>query len=52
MVRMIPGARFIALEGRTHLILEDEPAWPRFIEEVNAFLKPGREDSKGTARSR
>jgi pimeloyl-ACP methyl ester carboxylesterase len=51
MARMIPGARFIALEGRNHLILADEPAWPRLVEEVNAFLKPGPEDIQGTARS-
>ncbi len=38
MAAMIPGARFVALEGRNHLILEDEPAWPRFIDEVRAFL--------------
>ena len=38
MAAMIPNARFVALEGQNHLILEDEPAWPRFIEEVRAFL--------------
>jgi len=42
LAAMIPGARFVALEGRNHLILEDEPAWPRFIDEVRAFLaEPG-----------
>ena len=35
---MIPNAQFVALEGRNHLILESEPAWPRFIEEVRNFL--------------
>jgi DNA-binding winged helix-turn-helix (wHTH) protein/pimeloyl-ACP methyl ester carboxylesterase len=35
----IPGARFVALEGQNHLILENEPAWGRFLEEVEAFLK-------------
>ena len=35
---MIPDAQFVALEGRNHLILENEPAWPRFIEEVRDFL--------------
>jgi TolB-like protein/pimeloyl-ACP methyl ester carboxylesterase len=35
----IPGARFIALEGRNHLLLEHEPAWPRFLEEVRRFLR-------------
>ncbi len=38
MAAMIPGARFVALEGRNHLILEDEPAWPRFLQELKAFL--------------
>ena len=38
MAAMIPGARFVALEGRNHLILENEPAWGRFLEEVRGFL--------------
>ena len=41
MAATIPGARFVALEGRNHLILEDEPAWPRFLEEVRSFLGSG-----------
>jgi class 3 adenylate cyclase/pimeloyl-ACP methyl ester carboxylesterase len=35
----IPGARFVPLESRNHLILEDEPAFPRFLEEIKSFLK-------------
>jgi len=35
---MIPGARFVALNGRNHLILESEPAWSRFLDEVRNFL--------------
>jgi pimeloyl-ACP methyl ester carboxylesterase len=38
LAAMIPGARFVPLEGRNHLILEDEPAWPRFLQEVEGFL--------------
>ena len=38
MAAGISGARFVELEGRNHLILEDEPAWPRFLNEVRAFL--------------
>jgi class 3 adenylate cyclase/alpha-beta hydrolase superfamily lysophospholipase len=38
MATAIPGARFVALEGRNHLILENEPAWPRFQAEVRQFL--------------
>jgi class 3 adenylate cyclase/pimeloyl-ACP methyl ester carboxylesterase len=38
MAAKIPNAKFVALEGKNHLILEDEPAWPRFIDEVKKFL--------------
>lgn len=38
MAATIPGAKFVALEGRNHLILENEPAWPRFLEETRTFL--------------
>ena len=38
MAAMIPNARFVALDGQNHLILDDEPAWPRFMKEVSAFL--------------
>lgn len=34
----IPGARFVALDGRNHLILESDPGWPRFQQEVSSFL--------------
>lgn len=44
----IPGARFLPLDSCNHVILDHEPAWPRFLEEVRAFL---REDT-GTARRR
>ena len=39
LATMIPGARFVALEGQNHLLLEDEPAWLRFLEEVRNFLR-------------
>lgn len=38
LARGIPGARFLALDSRNHLILEREPAWAPFIAEVRAFL--------------
>jgi class 3 adenylate cyclase/pimeloyl-ACP methyl ester carboxylesterase len=34
----IPGARFVPLTSRNHLILEDEPAFPRFLQEIRTFL--------------
>jgi len=38
MAAMIPGARFVPLESANHLLLENEPAWPRFLAEVRSFL--------------
>jgi pimeloyl-ACP methyl ester carboxylesterase/DNA-binding CsgD family transcriptional regulator len=35
---LVPGARFLPLEGRSHILLADEPAWPAFMGEVEAFL--------------
>jgi pimeloyl-ACP methyl ester carboxylesterase/DNA-binding SARP family transcriptional activator len=34
----IPGAKFVTLESQNHLLLENEPAWGRFLAEVRAFL--------------
>jgi pimeloyl-ACP methyl ester carboxylesterase len=34
----LPGARFVSLPSRNHLILEDEPAFPRLLQELRAFL--------------
>jgi DNA-binding SARP family transcriptional activator/alpha-beta hydrolase superfamily lysophospholipase len=38
----IPGARFVALESDNHLLLEQDPAWPRFWTEVSRFLAEER----------
>ena len=37
----IPGAEFVELDSRNHILLEHEPAWQRFREAVLAFLQPG-----------
>ena len=34
----IPGARFVSLPSRNHLILEGEAAFPKFVQEIRAFL--------------
>jgi len=39
MAAGIPGARFVPLESHNHLVLEDEPAAARFVEEVRTFLR-------------
>ena len=35
----IPHAKFVTLESDNHVVLVDEPAWPRLIGEIDAFLK-------------
>ena len=35
----IPGARFVALPGRNHILLEQDLGLPRFSEELKEFLK-------------
>jgi DNA-binding SARP family transcriptional activator/pimeloyl-ACP methyl ester carboxylesterase len=49
----IPGARFVALEGRNHIILPHEPAWQQFVTELRGFLAedfaaPARAARRGT----
>lgn len=34
----IPGARFIPLESNNHILLEEEPAWQRFVQELYSFV--------------
>lgn len=38
LAALIPGARFVQLESRNHILLEQEPAWSRFLAEVRNFL--------------
>jgi pimeloyl-ACP methyl ester carboxylesterase/DNA-binding winged helix-turn-helix (wHTH) protein len=35
----IPGARYVSLPSANHLMLEEEPAWSLFLEELGLFLK-------------
>jgi pimeloyl-ACP methyl ester carboxylesterase/DNA-binding CsgD family transcriptional regulator len=41
MAGAIPGAEFVELDSRNHILLEHEPAWARFQEAVRSFLVPG-----------
>ena len=41
----IPGAQFIELDSKNHVLLENEPAWERFCDEVLEFM-----GLKGSAR--
>lgn len=38
LAAMIPNAQFVVLEGRNHIMLEDEAEWPRFMAEVRNFV--------------
>jgi hypothetical protein len=46
MAAGIPGARFVTMPGRNHMLLSGDPALARFLEEVRLFpkLTPARED--------
>ena len=35
---LIPGSRFVSLDGDNHLVQEHEPAWPRLLAEIDDFL--------------
>lgn len=38
LASLIPGARFIPLESKNHILLEEDPVWRRFLAEVRDFL--------------
>lgn len=38
---LIPDSRVAFLDSRNHILLEDEPAWPAFLAEVDRFLETG-----------
>jgi pimeloyl-ACP methyl ester carboxylesterase len=35
----IPNARFVPLPSANHILLEEEPAWRKFLEELEGFLQ-------------
>lgn len=35
---LIPGARFVPLESRNHVLLDTEPAWQQLVEALDDFL--------------
>ncbi|MCA1405044.1 alpha/beta hydrolase [Ensifer sp. IC3342] len=48
LAQAIPNARFVPLESKNHLILSHEPAFPRFVEEICAFLGEADGDARLT----
>ncbi len=49
LAAIIPGARFLPLESRNHVLLESERAWPRFLAELRAFLADTDRESRPAA---
>ena len=51
LAALVPDARFVSLESRNHILLESEPAWSRFTDEVRRFLAADDERAPVTPRS-
>jgi pimeloyl-ACP methyl ester carboxylesterase/DNA-binding CsgD family transcriptional regulator len=49
LAALIPGARFVPLESRNHILLGDEPAWQVLVREVEAFLAEAPAPRQGSA---
>jgi pimeloyl-ACP methyl ester carboxylesterase/DNA-binding CsgD family transcriptional regulator len=47
----IPGAEFIQLDSRNHILLEGEPAWPAFCDAVLRFVGEGSPVKRDSAFS-
>lgn len=53
----IPGSQFVELDSKNHILLESEPAWERFCDEVMEFMgiknpTRGEADAFGSLSSR
>jgi pimeloyl-ACP methyl ester carboxylesterase len=38
LAALIPGSKFVPLDGRNHVLLESDPAWPAFLHALRAFV--------------
>jgi pimeloyl-ACP methyl ester carboxylesterase len=38
LATLIPDSRLVVLDSTNHILLRDEPAWERFVVELNGFL--------------
>ena len=38
LAALIPDSSFVPLESRNHILLETEPAWARFVQELSVFI--------------
>ena len=44
----IPNAGFVPLDSENHVLLADEPAWAKFVGEMEAFLSESTMGRRGT----
>lgn len=51
LAALIPDARFVSLEGENHILLEDEPAWEQFLDNMHQFLGTEPSDAEHTSFS-
>jgi pimeloyl-ACP methyl ester carboxylesterase/DNA-binding CsgD family transcriptional regulator len=49
IARSIPGAEFVPLESRNHILLEHQPAWKQFFAEIARFVHGQGKGSVATA---
>lgn len=40
LATLIPNSRLVVLDSSNHILQNEEPGWERFVEELNAFLRP------------
>jgi pimeloyl-ACP methyl ester carboxylesterase len=50
ITRSIARAKFVTLESDNHVVLAGEPAWPRLISEIAAFLIAAFLAERGSGR--
>jgi pimeloyl-ACP methyl ester carboxylesterase/DNA-binding CsgD family transcriptional regulator len=48
----IANARLVPLESANHILLADEPAWPVFLREVEAFMEPDARAARASRATR
>lgn len=46
LAELVPDSRLVVLDGRNHLLTAEEPAWPRFLEEMYSFLAEGDDQQR------
>lgn len=51
MASSIPGASFVPLDGENHILLEDDPSWPVFIDSLRPFFRENVGSQPATAPS-